>query len=140
MNSYIKSDNKLVSAIMMGLIPIVSATPNYLYTMQEFGLEKFVFESASDLLKLLERLDPVSDSRMVRDSQIVEALYNRHSDEQIAHKLLLILAHFDRRPKSDRLSQNPVIIPGETLTGLPGVMDHVRDLGPSLLRALKKRI
>jgi hypothetical protein len=140
MNSYIKSDNKLVSAIMMGLIPLVSATPNYLHTMAKFGLEQFVFESTSDLLKLLERLDPASDSKIIRESQIVQALYKRHSDEQIANEFLHILSHFDCLPKSDRLSQNPGIIPAEMLNGLPGVMDHIRDLGPSLLRALKNRL
>lgn len=139
-NSYIKSDNKLVSAITMGLIPIVSATPNYLSIMREFGLERFVFESAVDLLNLLERLDPVSDSRMVRDSHIVEALYHRHSDERIADEFLLILSHFHHLPKSDRLSQDPGVVPAETPTRLPGVMEHIRDLGPSVLRALKKRI
>lgn len=139
MNSYIKSDNKLVSAVMMGLIPLVSATPNYQSVMKECGLERFVFESPSDLLKLLERIDPVSDSRMIRESQIVRLLYNRHSDEQIANEFLHILSQFDRLPKSAGLSQSPEAIPAK-MQGLPGVMDHLRDLGPSVLRALKNRL
>lgn len=55
-NTLIKSPNKACSAIVSGLIPICSDTPNYRVFLAEIGLQDQLFDSPKALLNVLGRL------------------------------------------------------------------------------------
>jgi hypothetical protein len=56
LNTFIKSPNKAISAIVSGIIPICSDTPNYRWLMDELKLGSYIFHSPGDLLKILQDL------------------------------------------------------------------------------------
>lgn len=87
LNSFIKSPNKLVTSLVRGITPIVSATPAYLELARNYGLEKLVFRNGADLTRILRRLP---DLRLdeTRLAQIATDLRDRLSCEQIARQFL----------------------------------------------------
>ena len=99
-NSYIKSPNKLVTALVLGLIPFASRTPAYEDLLTEFGLHRFLFDSPSDLHRKLSQLDPRADSALIRQSGILEELKRRYSDTQIAAEFCLIFSSVDQRDRT----------------------------------------
>ncbi len=137
-NSYIKSPNKLLTALVAGLIPIASRTPSYERVLGAFGLQRFLYESPVDLNRILKRLDPVVDSRAVRESGIVEAIADRHSEKKVADRFCEIVSEFSERDPADTLSVSPAIIPTHPVK--MRLSEHVRDLIPSTRRALEWRV
>jgi hypothetical protein len=140
LNSYIKSPNKLITALMVGLIPIASNTPSYRTILSEFGLDRFLFDSPSDLDRILRNLDPIRDSEQVAGSGIVEVLTERYSDTRLAENLLAIFLDFDTRDKSHPLSLKPRSFAADPTTPTVSFSEHLRDLFPSFRRSMRWRL
>ncbi len=139
LNSYIKSPNKLITALMAGLIPIASDTPSYSAILREFGLEKFLFDSPEQLDRILRNLDPIKDSRAIIDSGVIEVLWNRFSATQLAKDLLSILSLYTNRQAPALPNLPPQMIsPPRPRTQLY-FTEHLKDLLPSLKRAVRDR-
>jgi hypothetical protein len=138
LNSYIKSPNKLVTALMTGLIPIASRTPSYENLLSDFGLQRFLYDSPSDLDRILKALDPVADSALVRDSGIVEGIMERFSEANVARIFLQVLSDFHQLSAEEK----PDIRPETVAPKRPELRlsEHVVDLVPSALRAVKWRL
>jgi hypothetical protein len=136
LNSYIKSPNKLLTALMIGLIPIASKTPNYAAILGEFGLQRFLFESPEELHHILRHLDPATDSQEIARSGIIEALAQRYSAARIAENLLEITVNFDQRDPAQELHFKPrplAPLPNKPLS----VSEHLKDLVPSVRRSIR---
>jgi hypothetical protein len=142
LNSYIKSPNKLVTALMAGLIPIASDTPNYRVLLEEFGLNRFLFDSPAALNQIFDNLDPENDSRAISRSGIMEAIQERFSDSGVAATLVQVVQDLtDRRKRGEQIDGKfgrPC-----TLDAIPPqtyFRHHLSDFFPSLLRAAKSRL
>ncbi len=91
LNSYIKSLNKAITALLAGPIPIASDTPNYRELFERYGLQKFLFSSAQELDDILKNLDSVRDSEIIQSSGIVSSLLDAGSPRTVASKFLEIV-------------------------------------------------
>ena len=143
MNSYIKSPNKLITALAVGLIPICSASPGYEEVLREYGLGRFLFSSPRELGYVIERLDPVKDSETIIESGIVEALSERFSEEKIGREFTEILEDFVQRGRAEELATMPEIRPlplGKRREDHVGLRAHLADLFPSAIRSVKSRL
>lgn len=139
LNSYIKSPNKLVTALMAGLIPIASDTPSYSALLREFGLDRFLFDSPDQLDHILCNLDPARDSQAIIDSAVIETLWNRFAAPQLAKDLLSILSQYKNHKASPFANLPPQMIsPPRPRTELY-FTEHLKDLLPSFKRALRNR-
>ncbi len=139
LNSYIKSPNKLVTALMTGLIPIASDTPSYSALLREFGLDRFLFDSPVQLDQILRNLDPVKDSQDIISSGIIETLWNRLTPTQLAKDLLSILSQYKNHNAPPFANLPPQrISPPRPHTELY-FTEHLKDLLPSFKRALRNR-
>ncbi len=87
-NTYIKSPNKMITSIVRGIIPLVSATPNYEEIARKYGLESLCFGSASDLSNMLSKLDYDRDQKKFGFDDIRSDLKLNHSPMSIARKFL----------------------------------------------------
>jgi len=138
-NSYIKSPNKAVTALLSGMIPLASDTPSYRALFTRFGLEKFLFSSPEHLDALLDRLDPVADSLAVQSSGIVPALRLEGSETRLFETFVDILnRHMAQAPGTRRdalAGQRPIAMPVHTV----GFRAHLSDLLPSFIRAVRYR-
>ena len=84
LNTLMKSPNKAISAIMGGLIPICSDTPNYRLIMDSLQLGAYLFHSQGDLEGILKDLsgrltheDVGSEWRHA--NEIIQSLYSAES-------------------------------------------------------------
>jgi hypothetical protein len=87
MNSHIKTENKLITALVRGLIPVFSATPNYLECARRYELEHLTFtglDSLTDLLKAVAQ-ESLPD---VNFSAITRHIVAERSPERLAGLLL----------------------------------------------------
>lgn len=140
LNSYIKTPNKLITALMAGLIPIASDTPSYSNILREFDLDRFLFDSPAQLDQILRNLDPVKDSQAIIDSGIVDTLCARFSDERLAHSLLLIIAEFQDRNDPALVNLPPQMVSPPQQRSQMYFTQHLKDLLPSFMRAIRSRI
>ncbi len=139
MNSYIKSPNKAITSLALGLIPIASTTPNYLDLMKRFGLDRLTFSSPDSLGRVLESLDPSADQALLRQADPVRSLMRELAPVRIAEQLLSACWTFQRRGNGVLRSELvPVTLTKATPT--TGLKDHLADLVPSFVRALKLRL
>ena len=135
-NSAIKSPNKAVTALLAGLVPICSDTPNYQDLFQRHGLERFLFSSALELDTILRTLDPLQDSRAISGSGIISALLEEGSPGRISEAFLEIMACYQSREVQPEYSTlSPKALPPST-----GLLEHVTDLIPSAVRMIKSRV
>lgn len=93
LNTLIKSPNKAISAIMSGLIPICSDTPNYRLLMDSLQLGAYLFHSQGDLEGILKSLS----GRLTREdvssewrhaNEIIHSLYSAESQHDEYFKIL----------------------------------------------------
>ncbi len=142
LNSYIKSPNKLVTALMAGLIPIASDTPNYRVLLEEFGLSRFLFDSPAALNQILDNLDPESDSLAISKSGIMEAIQERFSDSGVAATVIRLVQELtDRRKRGEYIDGKfgrPCVI--DAIPSQTYFTHHLADFFPSLLRAANSRL
>jgi hypothetical protein len=87
LNTLIKSDNKLISAINCGLIPICSYTPNYKDLMDKLGLSKFLFKNSDELISIIDNLDLINDTLLLTSAKL--SLANILSKRNIDNSLLI---------------------------------------------------
>lgn len=93
LNTLIKSPNKAISAIVSGLIPICSDTPNYHLLMNELHLGSYLFQSPSDLKKIfqdlsLHTIQDSIDSKWRHANGIVQSQYSAESQYDEYCKIL----------------------------------------------------
>jgi hypothetical protein len=77
--SQYKSENKMVTAIASGLIPIVSASPAYLELASKLDAEKLVFQSLDDVPEILNSLDEVWMHKFSQKAQEFIKTYYSHT-------------------------------------------------------------
>jgi hypothetical protein len=136
-NSYIKSPNKAITALLAGLIPICSDTPNYGALFQRHGLQRFLFASPAELDAALRRLDPVADSRAIQASGVVASLREDGAPARVVKDFLGIVAH--HQATRDTLVYTTLTPrPSEDLPQM-GLRQHLSDLLPSARRWLRAR-
>ena len=92
LNSYIKSPNKAMAALASGVVPLASDTPSYRLLMEELDLTDFLFGSPRSLDVLLSTLDPVRDSRAIRERRALEALRTEYCDQRVARDFCDLLS------------------------------------------------
>ncbi len=81
-NTFIKSPNKAISAIMSGVIPITSTTPNYEVVLRSAGLKRYLFDSPQTLLNIFGRLSRDGEASYQEDINIAqESIQNHYSSE-----------------------------------------------------------
>lgn len=93
LNTLIKSPNKAISAIVSGLIPICSDTPNYRLFMDELQLGSYLFPSQGDLKRILKDLSnhlarEDVGSKWRHANEIVHSLYSAESQCDEYFKIL----------------------------------------------------
>lgn len=87
-NTFIKSPNKMITALVRGMIPLVSATPSYEATARRFGLEPLMFKGPADLAALLQNLDSQKDRVSFGMDEIAKTLLAEFSSAAITQRLL----------------------------------------------------
>jgi len=137
LNTYIKSPNKVITALLAGLIPIASDTPNYREVLERYGLQKFLFSSAQELDNILRTLDPVADSRFVQQSGVVSSLLEAGSPAAVASSFLQIIEDClrDNALTVSDVPLVPYIEPPRQIL----LREHLSDLVPSAGRAFRSR-
>ncbi|WP_297368689.1 hypothetical protein [Acidocella sp.] len=87
-NTFIKSPNKLVTALARGLAPVASNTIHYRPLMREYGLENWMFSSPHELATLLRKIKTgaAPDPRLLRLA--AEDLRAQLAPERLARQFL----------------------------------------------------
>jgi hypothetical protein len=108
LNTLIKSPNKACSAIVSGIIPICSDTPNYRLLMDELQLGSYIFNSPSTLLKILKELS----GRIARDDldskwrYANELVHKAYSAESQCDEYLRILTELASQNNGTRIKNS----------------------------------
>lgn len=88
LNTFIKSPNRMVTSVVRGLVPLVSATPSYRALAGEYGLESLMFRGPGDLASLLRGIDYDRDVQRLGLAQVRTELLTALSPVAIAQRLL----------------------------------------------------
>lgn len=92
LNSFIKSPNRMMTALVRGLVPLVSATPAYHHLARQYGLEPLLFDGPVTLSRQLKALDCARDrARFGLDAIRVDLLKN-HSPASTARRFLTLVS------------------------------------------------
>jgi hypothetical protein len=83
-NSFIKSPNKFITALVRGCVPLASDTPNYRDLAAHYGLEKFTYRTGQDLVRILSHRNIAHDRSVLPFDQIRADLEVRFSPKAIA--------------------------------------------------------
>jgi hypothetical protein len=108
LNTLIKSPNKACSAIVSGIIPICSDTPNYRLLMDELQLGSYIFNSPSALLTILKELS----GRITRDDldskwrYANELVHKAYSAESQCDEYLRILSKLASQNNGTRIKNS----------------------------------
>lgn len=137
-NSMIKSSNKLVTSLFSGLIPLASNTPSYQSLLASLGLDRLLFSSPRELSNLLTKLDPLSDSLLLRKLRVLETLNETFGESVVTQQFL---AHHQQFLLDNEHSSTLDIPPGIVLTQAERLYfsDLLRALGPAALLAFRNR-
>ena len=92
LNTYIKSPNKLVTSIVRGLVPLVSATPSYLQMARRFGFEGLLYGSAGRAAQFFSSLDAERDRAKYGFADIARTLVAEGSPAAVATRFLEAIA------------------------------------------------
>ena len=91
-NTFIKSPNKMVTALVRGLVPLASATPSYLQLAQRYQLGGLLFAGPGGLARHLKALDASRDRQKYGLADVASQLLKAHSPEAIARTFLEIVS------------------------------------------------
>lgn len=91
-NTFIKSPNKMITAIVRGLVPLVSATPAYTQLARQYGLEALCFSGVSSLARRLKALDSDRDAARFHLADVKRDLIKTCSPQAIARRFLDIVS------------------------------------------------
>jgi hypothetical protein len=125
-NSLIKSPNKAITALMAGVIPLVTDTPNYGELFRRLGLEKFLFSSPDELNTLLGRLNPREDMDLIARNKVRQKLLHWYSETAIFQAFLSVIGAYN-------VEQDRAFIPPWSIT-------PKRPQQRSLLRTIKRHL
>lgn len=85
-----KSENKMVLAILSGLIPIVSRTPAYESFAKNLKAEYLLFDGVKNVAQILEDIEKIDDKdffenaiKFIRENYSKEAVLKRYINEII---------------------------------------------------------
>lgn len=87
-NTFIKSPNKLVTSLVRGLVPVISATPSYLQMARKYGFEGLLFGSAGRAAQLLKTRDAARDRSRYGLDEIGAQLAREGSPAAVAARFL----------------------------------------------------
>jgi len=93
-NTLIKSPNKAITALVAGVIPLVTDTPNYGELFRRLGLERFLFSSPSELNRLLGTLNPREDMELIARNKVLEKLRLWYSDAAIFREFQSVIGGY----------------------------------------------
>jgi hypothetical protein len=139
LNTYIKSPNKAITALCAGVIPIASNTLNYSSLFRRLGLDRFLFSSPLELSEILETLDPTKDSKLLNDIDPAKLLRREFSDERLAKMFLEMISDWNKSAHRTFGTDGVDLWAGEFVSYV-GFRKHCRDLIPSAIRAVKRRL
>ena len=86
-NTFIKSPNKAITAIMAGLVPIASATPNYEELFLELGIGRMLFDSPARLLEILASADYDRDHAEILNQGVIDRIAASGCSSRMAQRL-----------------------------------------------------
>jgi len=137
LNTLMKSPNKAISAIVKGLIPICSDTPNYRLLMDEVQLGSYLFHSQGDLERILKDLSAHLTqedigSKWRHANEIVHSLYSAESQ---CDEYFRILDQIPAQMNELRTGCSP----GVRLYNPPGAEIKLRFYLRQQLRKLKRK-
>ncbi|WP_421694116.1 hypothetical protein [Aestuariivirga sp.] len=92
LNSFIKSPNKLLTALVRGMVPLASATPSYWNIARNYGLEPLLFDGPLTLSRLLKTLDCARDRARFGLEGIGQDLREKHSNTATARRFLDLIS------------------------------------------------
>jgi hypothetical protein len=76
--SLLKSDNKMVLALLAGFVPIVSRTPAYEDFAKALGAEFLIFDEIDDIPKIAEKINQISlDDFFIKALNFINLNYSR---------------------------------------------------------------
>lgn len=87
-NTYIKSPNKLITSIVLGLIPIVSDTENYHEVANNLGINGILCRSPIEMVHKIYNMNYDFDSKIYNLESCASHLKQELSSEKITKKLL----------------------------------------------------
>lgn len=90
-NTLIKSANKMMTAIVRGMVPLFSATPAYQDLAARYGLEGLCFRNAGELAEQLRTLDHARDIKKFNLPAVRRDLLKRHAPDALARRFLEII-------------------------------------------------
>lgn len=91
-NTLMKSANKMITAIVRGMVPLVSATPSYLELAARYGLEELCFRNAGELSQQLRKLDFARDADRFHLAAVRKELLAQHAPGVMARRFLDLIA------------------------------------------------
>jgi len=92
LNSFIKSPNKMITAIVRGMVPLVSATPAYRHIAHDYGLEALMFDGPMTLSRHLKALSCERDRTRFGFDHVRQDLLKIHSPAAIARRFLELVS------------------------------------------------
>lgn len=91
LNTYIKSPNKMITAIVRGMVPYVSFTPSYVQIARQFNLEGLLFRSPTELATRIRDANFQRDNEKYKISTVRAELMKSLSPENLARRVLSCL-------------------------------------------------
>lgn len=91
-NTFIKSPNKMVTALVRGLVPLASATPSYQQLARRYQLDGLLFAGPTGLARQLKALDAGRDREKYGLADVASQLQKDLSPEAIARTFLEIVS------------------------------------------------
>ena len=134
LNSFIKSSNKLTTALSCGTVPLVSDTPNYARLYRKFGLDQFIYDSPASLMRLLSKLDPKHDKEMISKSGILSYIQSELTPQNVCADFLAACRRYKILQSSGDLS----IVPPLSLQ--PAFPESVRFYATGLLTSVRRSL
>lgn len=92
LNSFIKSPNKMVTALVRGMVPLASATPAYQQLAQHYGLGELLYDGPFQLGRLLSEIDCWRDRQRFGLEAIRQDLLFRHAPAALGQRFLELIS------------------------------------------------
>ncbi|QFZ91510.2 hypothetical protein [Synechococcus elongatus] len=86
-NSQIKTDNKALLFLALGIVPIVSNTPSYSRLYKTLGLDRFLFNGPKDLFHLIARISSAPVRLETNERHAIANLLDSRSPQSTAKKI-----------------------------------------------------
>lgn len=87
-NTLMKSPNKMITALVRGLVPIASATPSYRELALAFGFERLLYANPSEFVDRLDAMDAPAQRAEFRLSEVAATLKDLLRPDRLAGQFL----------------------------------------------------